>query len=176
MQRIKGAKPSAALIVAVIALVAALGGGAVAGVAVTSLNKKDKKQVKKIAKKLDKKIALEPGPSGPKGEKGDPGQDATNLFAYVRDTGGLQEATVEYGDGVSGVTDPAGANDFFDPYVVTFDRNLGGCVAYGASGLGEPDGGTWTAGPNAMFADVDGSTVRVHSSGGDTAFMLSVFC
>ncbi|MGB6424022.1 MAG: hypothetical protein WBF18_01960 [Solirubrobacterales bacterium] len=45
MRRIKQAKPSAALIVAVIALVAALGGGAVAGVAVTSLNKKDKKQV-----------------------------------------------------------------------------------------------------------------------------------
>ncbi len=39
MQRIKQAKPSAALVVAVIALVAALGGGAVAGVAVTSLNK-----------------------------------------------------------------------------------------------------------------------------------------
>jgi hypothetical protein len=51
MRRIKGARPSAALIVAVIALVAALGGGAVAGVAVTSLNKKDKKQVRKISKK-----------------------------------------------------------------------------------------------------------------------------
>ena len=74
MRRIKQAKPSAALIVAVIALVAALGGGAVAGVAVTSLNKKDKKQVTKIAKKqakkLDKKIELTPGP---KGDKGDPG-------------------------------------------------------------------------------------------------------
>jgi hypothetical protein len=49
------AKPSAALIVAVVALVAALGGGAVAGVAVTSLNKKDKKQVTKIAEKQAKK-------------------------------------------------------------------------------------------------------------------------
>ena len=55
MRRIKQAKPSAALFVAVIALVAALGGGAVAGVAVTSLNKKDKKQVTKIAKKQGKK-------------------------------------------------------------------------------------------------------------------------
>jgi hypothetical protein len=51
MRRIKQAKPSAALVVAVVALVVALGGGAVAGVAVTSLNKKDKKQVTKIAKK-----------------------------------------------------------------------------------------------------------------------------
>ena len=76
MRRIKQAKPSAALIVAVIALVAALGGGAVAGVAVTSLNKKDKKQVTKIAKKLDKKIELKPGPkgdTGPQGSKGDTG-------------------------------------------------------------------------------------------------------
>jgi hypothetical protein len=57
MRRIKQTKPSAALIVAVVALVAALGGGAVAGVAVTSLNKKDKKQVTKIAKKQGKKQA-----------------------------------------------------------------------------------------------------------------------
>ena len=51
MRRIKGAKPSPALLVAVVALVAALGGGAVAGVAVTALNKKEKKQVTKISKK-----------------------------------------------------------------------------------------------------------------------------
>ena len=77
MRRIKGAKPSPALLVAVVALVAALAGTAIAGVAVTSLNKKDKKQVKKIAKqqakKLDKKIALKPGPPGEKGDQGDPG-------------------------------------------------------------------------------------------------------
>src|SRR5680860_1090998 len=57
MRRIKRAKPSPALLVAVVALVAALGGGAVASVAVTSLNKEDKKQVKKIAKKQGKKQA-----------------------------------------------------------------------------------------------------------------------
>ena len=51
MRRIKQAKPSPALLVAVVALVAALGGGAVAGVAVTSLNKKETKKVRKIAKK-----------------------------------------------------------------------------------------------------------------------------
>ena len=66
MRRIKWAKPSPALLVAVVALVAALGGGAVAGVAVTSLNKKETKKVRKIAKKqakkLDKKIELTPGP------------------------------------------------------------------------------------------------------------------
>jgi|GEM_PF-2732425 hypothetical protein len=77
MRRIKQAKPSPALLVAVIALVAALGGGAVAGVAVTSLSKKDKKQVTKIskkqAKKLDKKIELLPGPQGEQGLQGEQG-------------------------------------------------------------------------------------------------------
>ena len=77
MRRIKQAKPSAALVVAVVALVAALGGGAVAGVAVTSLSKKDKNQVRKIskkqAKKLDQKIELLPGPKGEPGPKGDVG-------------------------------------------------------------------------------------------------------
>lgn len=51
MRRIKRARPSPALVVAVIALVAALAGGAVAGVAVTSLNKKERKQVRKISKR-----------------------------------------------------------------------------------------------------------------------------
>ncbi len=77
MRRIKGAKPSPALLVAVVALVAALAGTAIGGVAVTSLNKKDKKQVtriaKKQAKKLDGKIELTPGPPGEKGDQGDPG-------------------------------------------------------------------------------------------------------
>lgn len=76
MSQIKRAKPSPALLVAVVALVAALAGTAVGGVAVTSLNKKDKKQVKAIAKKLDDRIELKPGPqgdTGPQGLKGDPG-------------------------------------------------------------------------------------------------------
>jgi hypothetical protein len=68
MRRIKAAKPSPALLVAVVALVAALAGTAIGGVAVTSLSKKDKKQVTKIAKKqakkLDRKIELLPGPPG----------------------------------------------------------------------------------------------------------------
>ncbi len=57
MSRIKGKRPSAALVVAIVALVAALGGGAVAGVTISKLNKKEKKQVTKIAKKEGKKQA-----------------------------------------------------------------------------------------------------------------------
>ena len=75
MRRIKRAKPSPALLVAVVALVAALGGGAVAGVAVTSLNKKETKKVRKIAKnKANKAVkGIPAGPEGPKGEQGEPG-------------------------------------------------------------------------------------------------------
>lgn len=51
MSGIKRAKPSPALLIAVLALVVALGGGAAAGVAVTALNKKERKQVKRIAKR-----------------------------------------------------------------------------------------------------------------------------
>jgi hypothetical protein len=57
MGKLKGRKPSPALLVAVVALVAALAGTAIGGVAVTSLSKKDKKQVTKIAKKQGKKQA-----------------------------------------------------------------------------------------------------------------------
>ncbi|MBK5118064.1 MAG: hypothetical protein JJE23_14260, partial [Thermoleophilia bacterium] len=91
MQRIKRTRPSAALIIAVVALVAALGGGAVTGVAVTALNKQEKKQVKKIskkqAKKLDKKIELTPGPkgdqgsAGPKGDQGPAGPSGSDANA-----------------------------------------------------------------------------------------------
>ena len=55
MSRIKRARTSPAMLVAIVAMVAAFGGSAVAEVATISLNKKDKRQVKKIAKKQAKK-------------------------------------------------------------------------------------------------------------------------
>ena len=72
MRRIKPAKPSPALLVAVVALVAALGGGAVAGVAVTSLSKQETKKVRGIAKKQANK-AVKGIPAGPQGEQGPEG-------------------------------------------------------------------------------------------------------
>lgn len=57
MRRIKGARVSPGLLVAVVALVAALAGTAVGGVALTSLNKGEKKVVKRIAKKQGKRQA-----------------------------------------------------------------------------------------------------------------------
>ena len=105
MQRIKGAKPSPALLVAVVALVAALAGTAIGGVAVTSLSKKDKKQVAKIAKKqakkLDRRIELTPGP---KGDQGPPGINASENVV-VRESGlssGLQKVSCMDGERVVG--------------------------------------------------------------------------
>jgi hypothetical protein len=50
MERLRGRKPSPAMVVSIIALVFALAGSAAAGVAtISKLSKKDKKQVRKIA-------------------------------------------------------------------------------------------------------------------------------
>jgi hypothetical protein len=77
MPLIKRAKPSPALIVAVVALVVALAGGAVAGVAVTSLNKREKKVVKRIASKQIRK--KEPGLDVNSAKSADTANDADAL-------------------------------------------------------------------------------------------------
>lgn len=106
MSRVKRAKPSPALIVAVVALVAALCGGAVAGVTISKLKPEEKNQVKRIskrqAKRLDKKIELLPGPQGEQG----PDVDAFNFELPV--VGGNN--TVIERDGVR-VTANCGAGD-----------------------------------------------------------------
>ena len=84
MSRIRNARPSPAILVAVAALVAALGGSAVAEVATTAkLDKGEKKQVRKIAKKkangqIKKKA---PGLSVASAENADKldGRDASEL-------------------------------------------------------------------------------------------------
>jgi hypothetical protein len=146
MQRI--GRQSPVLVVAVVALVAGLAGTAVGGVAVTALSKKEKKQVKRISKrvakkqarKLDKRIELLPGPRGPIGPAGPTGADATNLFAFIRDTASdtasTDEATIAYGEGVTAVEDPD--NSF--SYTLSFDRSLAGCVVQANTGTGRPRG------------------------------------
>ena len=105
MSRIMRAKPSPALVVAVVALVAGLAGTAVGGVVVESLNKKEKRQVtqisKKQARKLDKRIALTPGPQG---ETGPAGKNAAENVV-VRESGmssGLRTVTCVQGERVVG--------------------------------------------------------------------------
>ena len=84
------------------------------------------------------------GEQGVPGERGLPGESATKLFAYIKD-GAAPTATanVEYGSGVTGVSDPAGHST----YSVTFNRDLSSCVVQAVSGIGNPSAGDSNAGP-----------------------------
>jgi hypothetical protein len=179
-------QPSPALIVAVLALVAAIGGTALAGTDATT-SASVKKQIKNLKKRV---TALEnqgqvPGPQGPPGEQGEPGQDATNLFAYIRDNGAADTAIVQYGSGVTAVSDsPATAGS----YTVTFNRSVQNCVAQANAGIGDPAGAGATF-SSASFASVDLNiggadqllvdvfdTTPAPGAHADSSFLISVFC
>jgi hypothetical protein len=119
--------------------------------------------------------------------QGPPGKDATKLFAYIRDAGNSDTATLEYASGVTAVDDDAlpGAGH----YTVTFNRSLANCVAQAQQGIGDPSGtgGASTIGPahpdvvlgasggggsnEARVTFYNGSNVTA-----DTAFMITAFC
>jgi hypothetical protein len=122
------------------------------------------------------------GERGPQGEPGTPGQDATKLFAYIRDSGNADVATVAYGSGVTAVDDdvPASAGH----YTVTFSRSLVNCVVIAAQGIGKPSGSAGTIGPahpdvlvgspgtnQAYVTFYNASSVTT-----DTAFMITALC
>jgi hypothetical protein len=184
-------------VIAYLALFLALGGtGAWAATKITS---KDiaksavrSKQIKKNAVKTSKianqavtadKLAdgLE-GLQGPPGQEGPPGQDATNLFAYVRDSGGAIAASVQYGSGVTAVSDTAGDTG---AYRLTFNRTVVNCVVQAVPGFGDP-GGTPTGEEDAIpfvamdnggpdEADVFFENVNT-DVGIDTSFLVTAFC
>jgi hypothetical protein len=189
--------------VAYLALFAALGGSAYAAVTVTGANikngsvtGKDVKNrslgTKKLSTKAVNSLRGQQGPAGPQGPQGprgpageqgrpgEPGGDATNLFAYIVDGGPGGPATVQYGDGVTAVSDPAGDNT---NYTVTFERSLENCVVLANSGKGNPPG---TAAGGAQFAHVymapgTGGQVLVElfdAAGArkDTSFLIAAFC
>ena len=116
---------------------------------------------------------------------GPPGQDATNLFGYIRDNGAAT-ATVQYGSGVTAVSDP------IEPglYTVTFNRSLANCVVQAVAGIGDPAGtptlADLLATPEVEVASggADQATVKFSrpdpaSAGSipvDTSFLITAFC
>jgi hypothetical protein len=116
----------------------------------------------------------------PAGPQGLPGQDATNLFAYIRDQGDGAAANVVYGKGVTAVSETAFAGE----YRVTFDRSVLNCVAHATSGEGDPHGGAASTeqGAAAVFMQTDAAEVievvfdDAAGAGSDTSFLVSAFC
>jgi hypothetical protein len=116
---------------------------------------------------------------------GPPGQDATNLFGYIRDNRAAT-ATVQYGSGVTAVSDP------IEPglYTVTFNRSLANCVVQAVAGIGDPAGtptlADLLATPEVEVASggADQATVkfsrpdpaRAGSIPVDTSFLITAFC
>jgi hypothetical protein len=178
-------------VMATVAVFIALGGGAFAiSIKKNSVGSKEIKngRVKSVDVKDDSltgkdvnesKLSL---PKGPQGKQGLPGQDATKLFAYIRDGGSGSAATVVYGRGVTGIDDPAGSNG----YTVTFDRSLADCVVDATAGVGNPSGTLpLAAGARIPFVNMSSpgagdqvEVVFITEAGpvADTSFMITAFC
>jgi hypothetical protein len=158
-----------------------------------------KKQIKKLKKKVKNlqaqvdELAQQPGPQGLPGEQGEqgvqgaqgeqglpgqPGQDATNLFAYIQDNGST--SAVQYGSGVTAVSDPAGAS----PYLVTFNRSLVNCVVQAVAGLGDPTAvGAVSSQGSPFVGMLEGNAAQVEvgfvdpaGMETDTSFLITAFC
>lgn len=125
------------------------------------------------------------GAQGPPGIQGPPGEDATRLFAYIRDPAGTS-AVVDYGSGVTSVTEPA-AND--GRYVITFNRDMQRCVVQATAGFGDPpgDGGNLNTSVPIIRMEQGTSTevqldwLRPDNDVDfgvpiDTSFLISAFC
>jgi hypothetical protein len=125
--------------------------------------------------------AGERGLQGEPGTPGAPGRDATKLFAFIRDTGPSNTASIAYGSGVTALTDPVSASS---SYLVTFDRNLTGCVVQAVPGFGDPGGsgaGADYAAPIVAMSLGSANQVGVlwHNTSDaavDTSFMITAFC
>jgi hypothetical protein len=136
----------------------------------------DKGIKKAIKKEVAKQIGKATGPPGPAGANGSDGQDATKLFAYIRDNGSADTATVQY-PAVVAVFDPAG-NSF---YQLFFNQSIVNCVVQAVAGAGNPRG---TAAIVSSFPTVDliagnQALVTFSTDAGavtDTSFMITAFC
>jgi hypothetical protein len=144
------------------------------------------KQIKKNAVKTSeiakRAVTADKLAEGVQSIQGPPGQDATNLFAYVIDNGGAPAASVQYGSGVTAVSDAAGEGG---AYRLTFDRSVVNCVVHAVPGYGDP-GGTATGEEDAVpFVAMDNGGPDevdvffenvITDTGTDTSFFVTAFC
>ena len=178
VRRLLASRPDHATVIAYLALFCALGLGT--AWAATELQKGDvtSKIIKDGAVKgKDLAKNLVKGAVGPQGK---PGQDATHLYAYIRDNGDGVAASVAYGNGVIGVTETA----FPGEYAVQFDRSVSNCVAHATSGEGDPHGATATtdSGAAAIYMQT-GPPEEIEivfeddlGNDSDTSFLVSAVC
>jgi len=107
---------------------------------------------------------------------------ALAAFAYVGEgiPAANTTATVEYGRGVSDVSDDPGAAD----YNVTFASSVRNCVVQATSGAGDPDGvaaGFEGSFPRIVMSEGPGAEVEItffNHAGSvvDTGFLITAFC
>ncbi len=114
-------------------------------------------------------------PAGPAGPAGAP---AVSLYAAVLDTGAADPAALGTNRGALSVADAAGPSDNSHPYIVTFNRDLTGCVALATSGRPNTTA-AFSIGP--MAVSISGPTVIAFSfstvgAAQDTSFVVAVYC
>jgi hypothetical protein len=186
MRKLRG-RLTYANVMATIAVFIALGGASYAAIKLPK-NSVGTKQLKRQAVTLKKikasaKAALRgrKGARGEPGSQGPPGQDATSLFASIRDPSDEEPAVIQYGTGVVSVTDGPGTGA---GYEVTFARSVTNCIIHVTPGRGDP------AGPPAIGFEVpvtvdmeEGTppetvTVFFEDAGGthDVSFFISAIC
>ena len=119
---------------------------------------------------------LPAGPAGERGEQGPPGQDATNLFAYIRHPP-MQFPLVQYG---SGVTSVVIAPVMPLTYTVSFDRSLERCVVTATAGTGDPAGTNTSqlATPKVLISNNAAHLTWENDAGATvgTSFLIAAFC
>jgi hypothetical protein len=118
-------------------------------------------------------------PAGQAGPPGPAGAAAATVYAAVIDSDATNPATLGVNKGALSVNDPAGANSFLSPYVITFNRSLNGCVAN--TTIGTTSGGAGTALIGTNFNQVQDNTVIAFSfsqagAPQDVSFMVAVYC
>ena len=115
----------------------------------------------------------------PQGQPGQDGQDATNMFAWIRADGDLR-----FGSGVASAKNIAPTNP---KYEVVFERSLTGCALLANAGVGTPTGPTplkfdGSGVPSVTVSDGNPKLARVNFSNTqagtsvETAFFVAAFC